>query len=230
MHNVTYPDNFLLLSKFLWRQGFVRVPEICSVDTPHSECMPYCPKETMGNATAEELMQKAGVDAVNGDVGFQKAMDAVGFTNEDLLEMLCHVGSPGEMFTSAAPQDPIFWPLHGNAERFLQYVRLLSEKGLISFDETWGYTHMTNLASDTGMVCEWEGIKTNMELPTCVRETCPGHKEDDLLPFVDLMDKQDSLFSNKDFYGLIHPDNTGVPYAYDSLSYWEMCPGSTITP
>lgn len=36
------------------------------------------------------------------------------------LREFCHVGWPGEMYTSAAPWDPIFWPLHGLAERFLR--------------------------------------------------------------------------------------------------------------
>jgi len=229
MESVTFPDNMLLESKFLWRQGFVHVPEVCSADTPHGDCMPYCPSEVMGNATAEELLQKAGFNAVNGDQGLQKAMNAKNFTNEDLLDVICHVGSPGEMFTSAAPQDPLFWPLHGNAERFLQYLRIMKEEGLIEFDETWGYEHMDNLASDTGMVCDWEGV-TGMELPTCVRETCPGHKEDDVLPFAGLLESEQTLYSNAEFYALIHPDNAGLPYTYDSLSYWESCTDSTIFP
>ena len=43
----------------------------------------------------------------------------------------CHF----EQFTSSAPQDPLFWPLHGNAERFVMYLRVLSKKGAISLDE-----------------------------------------------------------------------------------------------
>ena len=50
-----------------------------------------------------------------------------------LLEMLCRVGHAGEMFTSAAPQDPTFWPLHGLAERFVQYARVLKRDGAIAF-------------------------------------------------------------------------------------------------
>ena len=54
-----------------------------------------------------------------------------------LLDELCRVGYAGEMFTSAAPQDPTFWPLHGNAERFVQYLRVLKAEGTITFNETW---------------------------------------------------------------------------------------------
>ena len=34
-----------------------------------------------------------------------------------VVKSLCHVGHAGEMFTSAAPYDPIFWPIHGLADR-----------------------------------------------------------------------------------------------------------------
>merc|ERR1712091_453605 len=65
------------------------------------------------------------------------------------------VGYPGELFTSAAPQDPLFWPLHGLAERFLQYARVLDALGAIDLDEAWRYKHRKNVASDTGVVCDW---------------------------------------------------------------------------
>ena len=45
------------------------------------------------------------------------------------------VGHPGELFTSAAPQDPLFWPLHGLAERFIQHARTLKADGALDFDE-----------------------------------------------------------------------------------------------
>ena len=40
MKMIFVQDNFLLLSKDLWRQGYIRVPDYCSMDTPHSDCMP----------------------------------------------------------------------------------------------------------------------------------------------------------------------------------------------
>ena len=133
------------------------------------------------------------------------------------------------MFTSAAPQDPTFWPLHGNAERYLQYARLLKAEGVLSFSESWGYSHAQELPSDTGIVCDWSAVDpASMELPTCAKETCPGHKGDDLLPFADLMDSQDGLYTNNEFYELVDPTNDDLPYVYDSLSYWPGCTDDTL--
>ena len=120
------------------------------------------------------------------------------------------------MFTSAAPQDPLFWrvtcaffcvcahvqwaasrarwaagdqktvisisppsrPLHGLAERFLQYARVLKADGALGFDESWGYMHGPELPSDTGVVCDWSAVTPgSMEMPDCAKETCAGHKE-----------------------------------------------------
>lgn len=224
MNNVTFPDNMLLVGKFLWRQGFVRTPELCSDDTPHAECMPYCPLEIVGKYNPEDILKLAGVFNVNADSNLIAAMNAHGLDYKDLLDELCHIGSPGEMFTSAAPQDPTFWPLHGNAERFVQYLRLLKDEGLISMDETWDYEHGKDMGSDTGVVCEWSHVKSgSMEMPKCKKETCPGHKADDLLPFEGLMSHQESLYTNLGFYKMTHPDNENLPYVYDSLSYWEAC-------
>jgi len=148
-----FADNFLLLSKVLWREGFARVPESCSADTPHDECVTRCPSsivtpngEEMTNARARRILESVNVFALTpgaDDNGYDwwEAMfqeygdDSLNWVS--LLEELCHFGSAGEMFTSSAPQDPLFWPLHGNAERFVQYLRVLKQEGVIEFDETW---------------------------------------------------------------------------------------------
>ena len=39
MSDMEFADNFLLLSKDLWRQGWLRTPDYCSADTPHEDCM-----------------------------------------------------------------------------------------------------------------------------------------------------------------------------------------------
>jgi hypothetical protein len=58
-------DLMLLLAKVLWREGFARTPEVCSQDTPASECMPSCPAsivtpngEEMTPALAESILTK----------------------------------------------------------------------------------------------------------------------------------------------------------------------------
>jgi hypothetical protein len=55
----------LLLAKVLWREGFARTPELCSQDTPASECVPSCPAsivtpngEDMTPALAESILAK----------------------------------------------------------------------------------------------------------------------------------------------------------------------------
>jgi len=58
-------DVMLLLAKVLWREGFARTPELCSQDTPASECVPSCPAsivtpngEDMTPALAESILTK----------------------------------------------------------------------------------------------------------------------------------------------------------------------------
>jgi hypothetical protein len=230
-------DSFLLLSKWLWRQGFVRIPESCSDDTPHEDCMPTCPEgiigslDTMTSDEAYALLDKTGILYFL-QTGFQSKIsnsDEVDW--KDLLKELCHVGSPGEMFTSSAPQDPTFWPLHGNAERLVGALRLYKNRGLIDLDETWGYAHSLMVASsDTGKVCDWSGVTPGtFDMPTCTTGICAGHKEDDLLPFTDLYKEQgDTLLTNAEFYTLINPLSDELPYAYDTLLYWEACEAHSL--
>ena len=49
-------------------------------------------------------------------------------------------------------------------------------------DETWGYDHaVSNVASDTKVVCDWSNVQSDLDMPVCSKGTCPGHREDDLL-------------------------------------------------
>lgn len=78
---------------------------------------------------------------------------------DDVLDAICHVGHAGEMFTSAAPYDPMFWPLHGIADRFLMLKRLRYYEKSTELEETWGYDHaLVNVASDTHLVCDWDRV------------------------------------------------------------------------
>ena len=50
-------------------------------------------------------------------------------------------------------------------------------------DETWGY-EKDWVIGETGMVCDWTGVDENgLDMPNCVKGTCGGHKEFDVLPF-----------------------------------------------
>jgi len=229
--SVSTADGFLLLSKWMWRQGFVRTPKSCSDDTEHKDCLATCPEGILGSSTddisnsdAYDILDKAGIFTLSSTMStLSSLMKTNGLGWKDLLKELCHVGSPGDMFSSAAPQDPTFWPLHGNAERVVQYLRVLKNRGEISFDETWSYTH-TDIASNTAMICDWSEATGTLDMPTCTKGVCSGHKEDDLLPFENLLKSRGSkLYTNKEFYALINPLSEDLPYAFDSFTYWEGC-------
>ena len=219
-------DQMLLGSKFLWRQGFVRCPEVCDIDAPESECVCSCPSEIKGDRTSHDVMEDAGLFSILPT--FESVMvDEMGISHDELLDALCHVGHPGEMFTSAAPQDPIFWPLHGLSERFLQLLRLYKSEGKVELDETWGYTHMHMVLSDTHTVCDWEGV-TGMGMPTCKQNsTCSGHRVDDVLPFKDVLPGKE-YWTNRQFYKAIAPWSEELPYVFDRLTSWPGCPNGTL--
>merc|ERR1711998_778771 len=119
-----------------------------------------------------------------------------------LYKALCHVGHAGEMFTSAAPYDPLFWVVHGLAERYLSFKRYAASTGNSTLDETWGYTHgkITSgdtVASDTNVVCDWSTTrKDTYDMPNCQKATCPGHRADDLIPFTDFRN-QGETYTNE---------------------------------
>ena len=72
-----------------------------------------------------------------------------GDTSEDtLLAVIKAIEDPavtGEMFTSAASYDPLFWPVHGQIERILALKRIRKSQGFHSgsngdsFVEDWGF-------------------------------------------------------------------------------------------
>jgi hypothetical protein len=217
---------FLLSSKFLWRQGYVRCPEYCSDDTPARDCTCSCPSEVLSGRTPYEVMDDAGL------FDFVDVFANISYVNElgldfgTLLGLICHVGHAGEAFTSAAPYDPTFWPLHGVAERFLAYKRIAAVSGKTTLNETWGYRHDT-IASDTHRVCDWDNV-TGMELPTCVKGTCPGHKEYDVMPMGDFLNRGET-YTNRQFYEFTWPYNDDLPYVYDSYSSWPACSMQNMT-
>ena len=94
----------LLFAKFLWRLGYLRCPTFCAQDAPQSDCRCECPTSLRKGRSAFEVLN------VTGGLHF---LSATNVSYDLLLDTVCSVGFPGELFTSAAPQDPIFWPIHG---------------------------------------------------------------------------------------------------------------------
>ena len=159
------PSQVLLFSKFAWRTGFVTCPRACAADAPPEACRCSCPDAAA--AAGDDAKALEVLDAMRfrahalpfSDAFADTALEpgaatddgaffgAHGLSASDILDLVCAVGYPGELFTSAAPQDPLFWPLHGLAERFLQYARVLDALGAIDLDEAWRYKHRKNVAS-----------------------------------------------------------------------------------
>ena len=232
----------LLLQKHLWRYGFLRCPEICGADTPVDECVCSCPAEVMGNASAYDVLATRTPVAhwitklSRGSIFWNTASESTGpggwrvkHMNPDqqtslwelMLHALCNPGHVGEMYTSAAPYDPLFWVIHPTGERVLSWRRLLKANGLLAFDETWGYSHNDD-TSDFGRVCDWSNV-TGLELPVCDLGVCAGHARDALLPFKYTgLHNGREYFTNEELYHFIHPLNTELPYMYDTFEY-EQC-------
>ena len=220
-------NNLLLSSKFLWRQGYVRCPDACDADMEPKECVCSCPDAVLDGRSSHEVLNATGLLGLNPQ--WASYINRGKATWDDLFNALCHVGHAGEMFTSAAPYDPLFWSLHGTAERFLGYKRLAAERGQTQLRESWGYHHEGFLISDTHRVCDWTNA-TGLELPTCAPGVCPGHREDDVLPFEYVFGAGgQQYYSNAEFYAEISPSNDEMPYVYDKLQTWPGCEGGTMS-
>jgi len=238
-YNVTKVDGgaYLLCSKYLWRQGYVRCPESCSADTPTRYCtcsIPAAvdPRVTKG-MTNKQFIEHTGLYNLTNLFSAWHSFLSDGFdcTDEEVclgraIDFLGHVGHAGEMFTSAAPYDPVFWPIHGLADRFLQLKRMMADDGTTTFDETWGYVHSGNTPSDTNHVCDWSGVE-GMQLPTCTEGSCSGHKSNDIIPWSNFQNKNET-YTNVEFYDFVSPNSDSLPYVYDTFTVWPGCSAQGI--
>lgn len=226
----------LLMSKNLWRQGYLRCPETCVEGvTAIEDCRCGCPRHLMGNLTAYDVLVNRThlINWVSQYAGSGVFWDRKegrwhirGYNSEkedtawdDLYELLCDPGHVGDMFTSASPFDPTFWLIHPTIDRLMHYRRLVADR--MPFDETWAYAHSTTAPSDTGIVCHWDEVKTENELPTCVRDTCPGHRETDTIPFQNFLG-QEETYTNLEMFSFLSPTNIDLPYMYADFR-WEHC-------
>lgn len=228
--SATNGGDFLLASKWLWRQGYIRCPETCSDDTPMSDCVCSCPSELTDRfSSSKEFLNATGLMSLS-DGLFEDWTNFITtgcFPESDcydvVVKSLCHVGHAGEMFTSAAPYDPIFWPIHGLADRYLQLKRFMAHENTTTLDMTWDYAHDGMSPSDTHHVCDWSNVKEgSMEMPSCSPGDCAGHRKDDLLPMSNFLDKGDT-YTNAEFMKFVSPLNDDIPYVYDSFEDWPAC-------
>ncbi|CAN0087203.1 unnamed protein product, partial [Scytosiphon promiscuus] len=238
-----------LMSKFLWRKGYLRVPASCTVESEgtragdSSTCRTSCPAElyeSRGMTPYDVLMdvhallwtaESAGGVLVWDEV--RERFTVAGFEDDSafqnkmwskILSALCDPGHVGDLFTSAAPHDPLFWVIHPTAERFLGWRRKLGREqpDAHPFDESWGYTH-GSVVGETGVVCDWSDVREgSLDMPKCVAGICGGHNADDILPFEVKVNGEVRKMSNLEWLDFIYPDNEDLPYMYDRFD-WEHC-------
>jgi hypothetical protein len=175
----------LLLSKNLWRQGFVLCPDFCSDSDPYN-CRCAFNFDAAQSTSSYDVLVSTGVmkwvemtsdSVVYDDVAHQhritglRADEETKAWDELLFETLSQPGIVGEMYTSASPWDPTFWIIHGTAERLLHWRRLVASRKtapMLPFDSTWGYVHSAEAASDTQLICNWTKVEQGAAaLPTC---------------------------------------------------------------
>ena len=228
----------LLIFKVLWRMGFAECPHSCGNGTSASlgtvdACRCSCPAAVRkahgtdlyriatnvtgllhwvyavagGRVYLDEPTGKYGIVGADGDK-FDAAL-------EELWDGFCDPGHVGELYTSNAPADPLFWPIHTTAERLLAWRRVLSHHGKGHLNQSWGYEHPSNTPSDFGRVCDWAEMTAGQMLPECRRATCKGHNPDDRVPGLE-------EFTNQQFYDFMDPYNIELPYLYDTFD-WPHC-------
>jgi hypothetical protein len=195
--------------KLLWRTGYSRCPTTCDETMPDS-CKCSIPLQYFEKYTPMEIF-----------VNSQLSLYFPEVTDDEMALLYLKVfedpGYTGDLYTSAAPYDPTFWPLHGSIERLLGRKRIMASLGEVTFDETWGFEE-NDVQPYLKAYCDWENVNGLDDMPVCDWDaTCPGHRADDVLEFSDsLMGTQ---MTNLEFYEQIHPWNDDMPYVYDSFDF-----------
>lgn len=238
-----------LVTKYLWRKGYLRFPEECSNaealknGKKTSSCRASCPAELYESRGMTAYDVLVDVNALHWLAGFTSGKLSYNTTadrfyvhgHEDdeefqtafwfkMLHSFCDPGHLGEMYTSSAPYDPLFWVIHPTAERFLGWRRILGKEGIDGwdFDETWGYTH-GNVVGESGTVCDWSDVRRGtLDMPTCIKGICGGHNEHDTLPFEIKLKGSKVKLTNAEWLDLIYPKNDDLPYMYDEFR-WDHC-------
>eukprot|EP01035_Chromulina_nebulosa_P018832 gene18832-24613_t len=213
---------FKLLSfKYLWRMGYTRCPSSCSLG---DECKCSVPDEYIDTYGAKGILQKTGLDWL-----ITNFTAVYGDSDKHYYNMLRGIEDPGvagEMFSSAASYDPLFWGVHGATERLYGYKRILVDQGdEETFDSTWGFGADTYTQVVLHGICDWSNVKdvSDLTLPSCsFDEECPGHDEDETIDFSNFLNTGET-YTNNEFFDFTHPWNDDLPYVYDSY-FFDYCP------
>uniref|UniRef100_A0A7S2E539 Tyrosinase copper-binding domain-containing protein n=1 Tax=Octactis speculum TaxID=3111310 RepID=A0A7S2E539_9STRA len=125
-----------------------------------------------------------------------------------LVDYSCH---PGKLspFSSpfAAPNDPLFYPLHNYYERVWAFRRHTTQGG--PWNDSWG-----------------EGFDSSLGFGSY----CQGFGYHDTLPFSsENINGEDStyLYTNADLYDYYDPHNPDLPYVWDDFQ-WAHCPANLL--
>lgn len=213
-------------SNLLWYiqqiTGLLKCPTTCSVDTPFSECSCSCPSYDLENMTyAESYGWMYGMSEQMQYYEFIREYmkwDGRRFMITDLKEsdqhvvfkwLLKYTCHPGKLtpFSSpfAAPNDPLFFPLHNYYEKIWSFRRRTTISG--NWSDDWG-----------------DGFDVDLYGMTAY---CTGYHFHDTLPFSNLLQKRTEddahYYTNQELYELFDPHNVELPYVYDDFS-WSHCP------
>ena len=171
-----------LLSSKMPCQGLAVCPAYCASDATNATAR-ACPAHLLDeflerrNATHTGDRAKAVLDAA-GVFAFTPLADARWLERPRRLPnppTSCAVGTPGEMFTSAAPYDPTFWPLHGS--RTAPSRARDEARKAASPSTRRGATRTTSRPSlRHALVCDYAADAGAARLPTCAQAARDGHR------------------------------------------------------
>jgi hypothetical protein len=208
------------IQKPLWRDGLYTCPDYCDASTPASECRCSCDhlpefieQEYQGDYQAWVIELFLYVGVIGGDQSQDfSASDLVNdYDGSDIsqvwAELICNTyddtmaSIPGDLLSSSAAADPVFWVAHPTTERVWMWKQLVGGFE----DTTW---------PDTGV--SW-GVNADL---------CDGHFADSHLPcevYIGNSEPPVSTLTNVDFlYKVADPNHDVLPYIYDHFS-WDHC-------
>jgi hypothetical protein len=107
----------------------------------------------------------------------------------------------------------------------VHWRRLIAHSDYVDMplDETWGYAHNTQAASDTHLVCDWSHVDLTdvSSMPKCEEGECPGTNKDDMTTYGNFIEGVPT-YTNNELLEFLSPLNDDITYVYDSFE-WSHC-------